>query len=164
MIDFLRWYENDRCPNPKWPILKWPILARLHQNDRCCSKMTDSWAKMTDSWAKMTDYLRKWPIPNSKTWKIRNRSFWLVRKWPIVDTKMTDWWQNDRLRSKMTDSKIVRLSKMTDYRTKMTDTEIFNTSYTTKMTDYANENDRFYVPKWPILRTKMTDYNPNPEP
>ena len=46
---------------------------------------------------------------------------------------------------------------MTDYRAKMTDPEIFNTFNITKMTDYANENDRFYGPKWTILRAKMTD-------
>ena len=43
----------------------------------------------------------------------------------------------------MTDSQNVRLSKMTDYRTKMTDSEIFNALVVTKMTDYENENDRF---------------------
>ena len=47
---------------------------------------------------------------------------------------------------------------MTDYRTKMTDSEIFNALVVTKMTDYENENDRLQGRKWPILTTKMTDY------
>ena len=36
------------------------------------------------------------------------------------------------------------MAKMTDYRTKMTDSKIFNTFNMTKMTDFMGQNDRFY--------------------
>ena len=138
----------------KWPILKWPILARLHQNDRCCSKMTDTWAKMTDAWAKMTNYLLKWPIPNSQTWKILNRSFWLVRKWPIIATKMTDFKdKNDRFLlgcTKMTDCSLKwPILKMYEWRK----WPIIGLKW-----PILKSSTHLTRLKWPIVGAKMTDF------
>ena len=135
--------ENDRfCL--KWPIVITKMTDYLGQNDRCWSKMTDS-------------YEPKWPI------------FWT--KWPIIrvkmtDFKMTDSRQNDRLFgpnwpiiqkwpilwAKMTDSlgQIDRLYKNDRFLTKWP-------IIWTKMTDSLGQNDRLFGPKWPIIRAKMTD-------